>query len=166
MERILKRLISKILTLLWGIFCVIAALAFLNFSEAARHTTIVLINAVGSVLYGPILATFLLGMLSRRIGARSIKISFCIGIVLNINLGIFTSISWLWWNLTGFLTVCLSALILSSFVYYRENKEISEVIYTGDDEPIKLKWRKNYFLVGLYFILILLAVIFIERIGS
>jgi sodium-dependent multivitamin transporter 6 len=157
--------VSKILTLLWGIFCVVVALAFINFSEATRHTTIVLINAVGSVLYGPILATFLLGMLSKRIGARSIKISFFLGIVLNIILGIFTSVSWLWWNLTGFLSVCLFALLLSSFDYYKQSKKISELIYLGDDEPTKLKWRRYYCLVGLYFILILLVVIFIERIG-
>ena len=41
---------SKICTLLWGAFCGMVAIAFVHTGEATRQTTLVLINAVGSLL--------------------------------------------------------------------------------------------------------------------
>jgi SSS family transporter len=58
-------LASKICTLFWGVFCIAAALIFAQVEEATRQTTLVLINAVGSLLYGPILAAFLLGIMTK-----------------------------------------------------------------------------------------------------
>lgn len=106
------QLLSKLVTISWDIFCIAAAIAFYSFNEATHQTTILLINAVGSMLYGPILAAFLLGMFTWIINVMAIKIGNLAGINLNLIFWLFTPISWLWWNLSGFLaTVILSFMI-------------------------------------------------------
>jgi Na+/proline symporter len=105
---------SKIITMGWGLFCILAALMFSGAGESTRQTTIVLINAVGSLLYGPILAAFLTGMLVRWVNSTGIKSGVLFGIVINILLWQATSISWLWWNVTGFVATALVALTMSA----------------------------------------------------
>ncbi len=106
---------SKIFTVLWGLFCTVAALLFAGAHDALRQTTIVLINAVGSLLYGPILAAFMLGVLVKGIKAKAVKTGIICGIILNLVLWLFTDISWLWWNVTGCGTALLSAFIVSGY---------------------------------------------------
>jgi len=103
--------VSKVCTLLWGGFCVSTAILFLNIEGASRQTTLVLINAVGSVLYGPVLAAFLLGILVRRVTAKTVILSVAAGVICNVGLWRFTDISWLWWNFTGFVVPCITAFI-------------------------------------------------------
>lgn len=110
---------SKVLTVIWGIFCVAAAAAFASAPEATRQTTIVLINAVGSLLYGPILAAFLLGVLTKRVQAGPVKLGVIVGITGNVILWQFTPISWLWWNVAGFLVTWVLAYA-ASFVTVTE----------------------------------------------
>ncbi|MBN1656686.1 MAG: sodium/solute symporter [Deltaproteobacteria bacterium] len=100
---------SKLITASWGLFCIAAALAFATANESARHTTIVLINAVGSLLYGPILAAFALGIISKSLRARSIKVGILAGVVGNVGIWLMSDLSWLWWNVTGFLLVVVFA---------------------------------------------------------
>ncbi len=101
--------VSKICTLVWGIFCVGAALAFANSPDATRQTTIVLINAVGSLLYGPVLAAFALGIATRWATAASVKAGALAGIICNCALWLLTDISWLWWNAAGFMAAVATA---------------------------------------------------------
>jgi Na+/proline symporter len=116
-------IISRLLTLFWGAFCVIAALSFASAAEATRQTTIVLINAVGSLLYGPVLAAFFIGMATRTITGFQIKIGVIAGIMMNIYLWRSTDVSWLWWNLVGFaITVAVSVglhILRMTFARYR-----------------------------------------------
>ncbi|MFQ5798390.1 MAG: sodium/solute symporter [Bacteroidota bacterium] len=103
---------SKITTLFWGAFCVVAAIAFAQAGEGIRQTSIVLINAVGSLLYGPILAAFLLGMVARYVTAFEIKAGIVTGIFANIALWQLTTVSWLWWNFVGFaVTLAVTGIL-------------------------------------------------------
>ncbi|MFQ5849350.1 MAG: sodium:solute symporter [Candidatus Binatia bacterium] len=148
-------LVSKGFTFFWGLFCVGFALLFTTTPEATRQTTIVLINAIGSVLYGPILAAFVLGMLTRWAGARPTKIGILAGVGLNVALWQFTSISWLWWNLTGFATAVLVAAALSGWDE-RPRKEVR----LGPPEPSTIHWPLVYIGVGLYFF----AIVWLSRV--
>lgn len=105
-------LMSKLFTVLWGLFCTGGALVFAGAHEAVRQTTIVLINAVGSLLYGPILASFLLGILVKGITGKAVRSGIICGISLNLALWLFTDVSWLWWNVTG----CAATLVCASAV--------------------------------------------------
>jgi Na+/proline symporter len=102
--------VSKALTAIWGVFCIVAALVFAHSAEATRQTTIVLINAVGSLLYGPILAAFLIGISTRAISGFQVKTGIAFGIAVNVVLWRLTDVSWLWWNFAGFLVTALVAL--------------------------------------------------------
>ncbi len=105
---------SKMITVFWGVVTLSIALLLAETTRAARQTTIVLINAVGSMLYGPILAAFLLGMWTKRIRARAVKMGITAGIAGNVLLWLFTSISWMWWNVSGFLVAVFTTLIASA----------------------------------------------------
>lgn len=156
---------SKIITFLWGIFCVVVALLFAGFGEATRQTTIVLINAVGSMLYGPILAAFLIGMFTKRIGPKSLKFGIFGGIIVNIFLWKFTSISWLWWNLTGFLGTIITAFIVALYFGLHKRDVPHTTLRKYVEDPSTINWRRIYKYVVFYFFFIVLVSYLIERMG-
>ncbi len=125
------------------------ALLFAATPEATRQTTIVLINAIGSILYGPILAAFLLGMLTGWAGPRVTKIGIMAGAMGNLSLfflqwwGQVISISWLWWNLTGFLATLVIARVIST----GEEKGAKEVSLEPE-ESSRINWPAVYGVLG------------------
>lgn len=51
---------------------------------------------------GPILAAFLLGVLTRKADARGVKIGVLSGVMCNVVLWVwFPGVEWMWWNATG-----------------------------------------------------------------
>lgn len=89
---------SRITTLVWGSVC--TACAFLV--GTISPTVIESINMIGSVFYGPVLATFALGIFTRTATGSGVIVGLGAGIALNLVLWIFfPAVSWLWWNLTG-----------------------------------------------------------------
>ena len=154
--------VSKFITFIWGAFCVTAAILFTVIGESTRHTTIVLINAIGSLLYGPILAAFLIGMLTKGINGSAVKTGIIIGALSNIALWQFTGISWMWWNLSGFVITILVALIFTlvgTAVAGFPQIDISSYI---KNDTSKLNWRVIYLFVIVYFFIILGVTYLIE----
>jgi SSS family solute:Na+ symporter len=149
--------VSKICTFFWGLFCIGFALLFAAAPDATRQTTIVLINAIGSILYGPILAAFLLGILSQWAGAYPTKMGILAGVALNLCLWQFTSISWLWWNATGFAAAVLVAAVLS-----RWDRQPRKEPHMDPPEPTRINWRLVYVLIVVYFFLIVAFCRFLE----
>ena len=147
------------ITILWGVFCIGTALLLNESTQAARQTTIVLINAVGSMLYGPILAAFILGMLSRRINPNAIKKGIVFGIIGNVLLWIFTSVSWMWWNVSGFITTAVLSHILSLGAKPSGSK--SDLKQTGESKDTKV-WRPVYSWIFAYFFLIIFLSLWLE----
>lgn len=149
---------SKICTMFWGVFCVGFALLFAASPEATRQTTIVLINAIGSLLYGPILATFILGMTTRWAAPRGTKIGVVAGVGLNLVLWQWTPVSWLWWNFTGFAATVLVAAVLSFWdTGSGRNHRLPPI------EPAKIYWPRVYAYVALYFLFIVGFCVLVER---
>lgn len=93
--------VSRLFTGIWGAFCIGSALAFAR-SGATARTTIVLINAVGSLFYGPILALFILALLKTRPKAWVGNAALLMGVLFNLGLWLFSQVSWMWWNAAGF----------------------------------------------------------------
>lgn len=156
---------SKIITLLWGIFCISAAILMSLSGEATRQTTIVLVNAIGSVLYGPILAAFLAGIFARRIGATAIKSGIISGVIVNLLLWLFTGVSWLWWNVTGFATVLVIAFLVQ--ILQKEPYRLPALPLKKDEftRHLRSKWGKIYLVVITYFIIILIIAKLLESIS-
>lgn len=91
--------LSRAATVFWGVLC--TAFAFLVGGVAP--TVIEGINKIGSVFYGPILAAFLLAILSRRVIGRGVLAGLVAGVGVNLILwaGFESAVSWLWWNAIG-----------------------------------------------------------------
>jgi SSS family solute:Na+ symporter len=94
--------VSKILTVLWGGICTGFAMAMIGGPE----TVLVLVNKIGSAFYGPILAVFWLGILTRRTDQRGAIAGLVCGVAVNVLIWqVFEEkVSWLWWNPIGFVT--------------------------------------------------------------
>lgn len=101
---------SKGFTVFWGVVCIVLAFAAGNIAP----TVIEAINKVGSMFYGPILATFVLAILTRRTTTLGINVGIAAGVGLNLLLWLFAEdvLFWFWWNATGFIaTVAVAALV-------------------------------------------------------
>lgn len=98
---------SRGTTVVWGVVC--TGFAFLV--QNLAPTVIEGINKIGSVFYGPILAAFLLAVLSRRATGRGVLVGLVVGVGVNLVLwlGFEPAVSWLWWNATG----CLATIAVA-----------------------------------------------------
>ena len=100
---------SKVSTIVWGALVTGAAFA----AGGIDKTVIEAINKVGSAFYGPVLATFVLGVVTRRIGGRAMCAGVAAGVGVNLIcwLGAFP-LHWMWWNLIGFTVASIVAFFV------------------------------------------------------
>ncbi|MFT4653102.1 MAG: SSS family transporter [Patiriisocius sp.] len=95
-----------------GIFWGIVTLTLAFFAGDIAPTVIEAINKVGSVFYGPILACFVLGFATTKIGGRHVNYGLLFGVGINIILWLFVhSVFWFWYNLIGFLMTIATAYL-------------------------------------------------------
>ncbi len=150
-------LLSKLLTVFWGTFSTLFALTLIRSPE----TVIELVNRIGSAFYGPILAVFLMGMFSRRVSGFGAILGLLSGVAFNLYLWKFApGVSWMWWNLFGFLVAVLVGLTVSVFV--PEGREVDGYVVGVGDVLREAIRRKNYILaltgMSLFIVLVSLAV--------
>jgi Na+/proline symporter len=100
---------SRLTTVGWGV--VMTGMAF--FADGISDTIVEAINKVGSAFYGPILATFVMGVLSKRANGKGILVGVPTGLAVNIYLWqAQPQVSFWWYNLIGFaITATLAQLI-------------------------------------------------------
>ena len=109
---------AKFAGLLWG---GIILLLSLNAGDIAP-TVIEAVNKVGSVFFGPVLAVFLLGMLTKKINATQVNTGLMCGVLTNLSFAFFVEdVFWFWWNVTGFASTVIPAIILSVLSANDEN---------------------------------------------
>ena len=154
---------SKICTLFWGVFCIAAALIFAQVEEVTRQTTLVLINAVGSLLYGPILAAFLLGIMTKWAKPQAVKFGVVVGITTNVFLWLFTPVSWLWWNFFGFMVATLAAALVTTVTHSNISFRTLFALHV-DRETTSVNWPLIYKIVIIYSFLIILFCYLCENI--
>ncbi len=112
---------SKYAALFWGIVCI--GLAF--FTGDIAKTVIEAINKVGSVFYGPILATFIAAIGIKRINTLGANIGLLCGVAINVYLWLFVpEVFWFWWNAIGAVVTLLVGLIISLAFSNSESKSI------------------------------------------
>jgi len=96
-------------TVAWGV----AATAAAWFFSRSGETSIELVNRVGSALYGPVLAVFVLAWRSRRADGWSVVAGAVAGLLANLALAAWApGVSWLWWNVVGCLVTLVVGVIL------------------------------------------------------
>lgn len=118
---------SKFFVVFWGAVCIASAYLFGD----SQGTVIELINIISSQFYGPILATFVIAILIKRVNHVGMNVGLIGGVVINILIKInFDNIFWIWFNLIGFIITLVLALVVSEFYKVKPKNEPFEIDFT------------------------------------
>ncbi|WP_438766287.1 sodium:solute symporter family transporter [Kushneria sp. TE3] len=113
--------LSRLASIFWGVVCI--TLAF--FTGNIASTIIEAINKVGSLFFGPMLATFLAAILIRRINGIGANCGLITGVGLNAFLWLYVpQLFWFWWNVIGAVAMLVVALIVSAVTQRRTHSEV------------------------------------------
>jgi SSS family transporter len=152
---------SRYMVIFWGVICIGAAFLF----GGSDSPVIEIINAIGSVFYGPVLATFLLAIFSRKISSLGMKVGIILSVLVNL---IFSktmqdifgfdpgiSIFWIWLNFTGFFLALLIAYCVSYTISFTPKDEslLERPTFSLSDFWCK----ESYILLGFFAFMIALC---------
>ena len=132
---------SKYLTIAWGLLCILLAFT----AGGIDKTVIEAINKVGSVVYGPIVATFILAILTKKTNALGANIGLLTGVIVNIIFLQNDILFWIWWNLTGAVITMVVGYSVSLFTQ-NQSKPIPLL------EKVELNFfrNENYILIAFF----------------
>jgi len=139
---------SRFVSLFWGVVCILFAFV----AGGIANTVIEAINKIGSVFYGPVLAAFLLAILSKRTHTLGVNIGIVAGVSVNVYLWLFVpQLFWFWWNAIGALVTISVALGISVLI----SKEKSKLIAVD-----KIQWnaKETYILLAFFVFIVLFSV--------
>ncbi len=152
---------SKLMVVFWGVVCIGAAFLF----GGSNSPVIEIINAIGSVFYGPVLATFVLAIFSKKVSATGMKIGIIFSVLINLlfsktmqNIFGFDpgiSVFWIWLNFTGFFMAVAIAYLISFIAPAIEKEEtmLDRPTFSSADFLCK----ETYILVGFFVFIIVLC---------
>jgi Na+/proline symporter len=141
---------SHYAALFWGTVCVV--LAF--FVGDIAKTVIEAINKVGSVFYGPILATFIAAILIKRVNAFGANVGLLTGVLVNVYLWLFVpAVFWFWWNAIGAVVTLSVGIVVSLFT--GAAKSDADTLVTRDS--IEFRWKETLILVGFFVFMVLIS---------
>ena len=152
-ERLLT--VGKIVTVIWGV--VITAFAFLFVYDEGSKTVVESINKIGSAFYGPILAAFCMGLLSRRSTGPGVIVGTLAGVGFNVYLWLaHPEVFWMWWNLFGLVITCIITWAVSLCTQPPPPEQVLPyTLKLGDVAERERPWLKTYWGLVLYTALIL-----------
>ncbi|MEM8764147.1 MAG: sodium transporter, partial [Bacteroidota bacterium] len=137
---------SRIISLFWGLVC----LFFAFFAGNIEGTVIEVINKVSSVFYGPILAGFILAIMTKKTHALGANIGIVVGVLFNMYLWLYVpDVFWFWWNAIGCVVTIVVALVVSN-VIKREANEGLEVVISPSKKEVAL-------LLGFFALIIVIS---------
>lgn len=136
-------LLSRLFTVFWG-----ALIVFFSFFVGGISSSVIeAVNKVGSLANGPILAMFLLGILTRVANEKGAISGLIIGLLSNACLWLFVpQISWLWWNVFGFVIAFGVGLVVSTATGGTGKDLTGLVWYRGVDKEFdyEVNWPRRY----------------------
>lgn len=150
-------MISKISVVFWGIVCISCAFLF----GGSKSAVIEIINAIGSVFYGPVLVTFILAFFSKKVNHIGMNTAIIAAVLINlifsktmqelfhVDLGI--HVFWIWLNFTGVFIALVIAYTVSAFTKNVKVNTLMEVDF-------KLK-KQDFFIKEVYILLTFFVVI-------
>lgn len=159
--------ISRGLTLAWGGL----ALWFSFYVGKLAETVLEAINMIGSVINGPVLGVFALGLLTRRANGRGAIGGLLAGFAFNLYCWVFLpNVSWLWWNVFGFVITFVLGYLISilprQVPAISAARDITHLIYHGEQAKAQFDsrhWRKRYGMLLGWGLFILLVLLWINR---
>lgn len=147
---------GRLITVGWGILC----MAFSFFVGNISTSIIESINKIGSLVNGPILATFLLATLTRRTNDPGVIAGIIAGFIANLMTWLLLpGVSWLWWNVSGCL-ITFSVGYGVSFLFRSPPVPNLEALVYRADAAQQFNYRRNWrvylwILAGYFFFLII-----------
>ncbi|MFQ5708091.1 MAG: sodium:solute symporter [bacterium] len=149
-------LISKGVTVFWGIMCV----GFSFFVGDISDSIIVSINKIGSLANGAILGTFLLAILTKRANDRGVIVGIVAGFFVNLYFWLYVpGVSWLWWNAIG-CGVTVAVGYAMSYAFEQVNYEtIRRLVWNRSSHMAphgsKRNWPLYYGILFLWFLVMI-----------
>jgi SSS family transporter len=146
---------AKFAGLFWGLITL--TLSF--YAGDIAPTIIEAINKVGSVFYGPILATFLLATCTKRITAMHVNVGIVCGVLVNVFLWLYMPmVFWFWWNVTGFVCTLLVAGL--GFMLFGNGQK--ESFFVRQQSPLT---KTNIAALLIWFVTLIILCLIIANIG-
>ncbi len=159
--------ISKASVVFWGIICIASSFLF----GGSKSAVIEIINAIGSVFYGPVLVTFLLAFFSKKVNHIGMNTGIIVAVLINlifsktmqeifhIDLGF--DIFWIWLNFTGVVISFVVAYTVSFFTKNVEIKTSKNISFTINKSDFM---TKEVYILLTFFVAILIFSYFIPQI--
>ena len=150
---------SRYLALFWGVLTLVLS----AFAGNIAKTVIEAINKVGSCMYGPVLAVFILGIVFKRVGATAANIGLIVGLALNVYLWLFQdNVFWMWWNFIG-IVVTMSVALSAQAILKSQAQEYAFAA-PADEKSVK----SSPYVIGLmlYFVAIVLVSVSLNALGG
>jgi SSS family transporter len=153
--------ISKLSVVFWGIVCIASAFLF----GGSKSAVIEIINAIGSVFYGPVLITFILAFFSKKVNHIGMNAGIILAVLINlifsktiqemfgIDLGF--EIFWIWLNFTGVIIALVVAYTVSYFTKNIKIKTVSDFNITVKKADFLVK--EVYILVTFFFLILIVS---------
>ena len=168
MDQVRYMKVSKLSVVFWGVVCI----AFSFLFGGSKSAVIEIINAIGSVFYGPVLVTFILAIFSKKVHHIGMNAGIITAVLINlvfsktiqeifgIDLGF--DIFWIWLNLTGVLISLVVAYLVSAIVKAPIKTD------TGIDFSIKKEdvFSKEVYILLVFFVVIVVFSFFIPDLFS
>ncbi|NJB83368.1 sodium:solute symporter family transporter [Wenyingzhuangia aestuarii] len=151
-------MISKLAVVFWGVVCISCAFLF----GGSKSAVIEIINAIGSVFYGPVLVTFVLAFFSKKVNHIGMNVGIISAVLINlvfsktmqelfhIDLGI--HIFWIWLNFTGVIIALIVAYGVSALTKNVKINQLMEVNFTLKKKDFLIK--EVYILLAFFVIII------------
>lgn len=151
-------ILSKVSVVFWGVVCIACSFLF----GGSKSAVIEIINAIGSVFYGPVLVTFILAIFSKKVNHIGMNTGIILAVVINLifsktiqglfNIGLGFEIFWIWLNVTGVLISLVIAYVVSMLT-----KHVPVKVDTGISFAIKKEdWQcKEVYILLAFFVVII-----------
>lgn len=152
-------MLSKASVVFWGVVCIACSFLF----GGSKSAVIEIINAIGSVFYGPVLVTFLLAIFSKKVNHIGMNAGIITAVLINLlfsktiqglfNIDLGFDIFWIWLNVTGVVIALVVAYLMSmltSNVAVKTDTSVSFAISKKDWQ------RKEVYILLAFFVVILI----------
>lgn len=153
--------ISRCLTVFWGTICVGFSFVVGGISDSVIES----VNKISSLANGPILALFLLGILTRKGNSVGAIVGLLSGVGCNACLWLFApKVSWLWWNVIGCLVAFGIGYVLSVATGGSGEKNLEGLVYykgVSATFHYRLNWPRNYAIMACYTVVMILFCLYI-----
>ncbi len=112
--------LSRMYTLVWGVFCIIFAQFATNLGSLIEA-----VNILGSWFYGVMLGIFLVAFYLKKVGGNAVFYAAIGGEAIVLSMYVFTGIGWLWLNAIGALAVVGIAFIIQQVIQFKGARAIA-----------------------------------------